>query len=124
MNKYLGNTIQADIEAINRIPITNSILEIVCNITGMGFAAIARVTDKKWVACSIRDEIAFGLSPGEELVLETTICNEIRQCHKPVVIDNVDMDEEYKNHPTPAMYGFKSYISVPIFFTTTTKSKR
>ena len=115
MIKYFNNTIQADIEAINRIPITNSILEIVCNITGMGFAAIARVTNKKWVACSIRDTIAFGLQPGGELVLESTICNVIRQCHQPVVIDNVDTDEEYKHHSTPAMYGFKSYISVPIF---------
>jgi signal transduction histidine kinase len=67
------------------------------------------------VACSIRDQIGFGLPVGGELELSTTICNEVRQCHQPIVIDNVALDEKYWNHPTPAMYGFKSYISVPIF---------
>lgn len=111
----LNDTIQTDIDAINRIPVTNSLLEIICDITGMGFVSIARVTDKKWVACSVRDDIAFGLPAGGELQLETTICNEVRQCHQPIVIDNVDTDAHYKDHPTPKMYGFKSYISVPIF---------
>jgi GAF domain-containing protein len=78
------------------------------------FAAVARVTDDKWVACAVRDEIAFGLVPGSELKLETTICNEIRQHHNPVVIDHVAEDELFANHHTPAMYGFQSYISFPI----------
>jgi signal transduction histidine kinase len=80
----------------------------------MGFAAVARVTDERWIACSVRDEIAFGLKPGSELRLETTICNEIRQHHDPVVIDHVAADELYCSHATPALYGFQSYISVPI----------
>ena len=62
----------------------------------------------------MRDEIAFGLVPGSELKLETTICNEIRQHHNPVVIDHVAQDEEFINHHTPVMYGFQSYISFPI----------
>ena len=81
----------------------------------MGFAAIARVTEDKWVACSVRDEILFGLKPGGELKLETTICNEIRQTHQTVVIDHVEKDKIFCDHPTPRMYGFQSYISVPIF---------
>jgi signal transduction histidine kinase len=111
----LNDIMDADVSFINHLPITNSLLEIICNITGMGFAVIAKVTDKKWIACNIRDEIAFGLPVGGELKLETTICNEVRYCHHPIVIDNVDTDATYKEHPTPAMYGFKSYISVPIF---------
>ena len=81
----------------------------------MGFAAIARVSNEKWVACSVRDEILFGLKTGEELQLETTICNEIRQTQEAVVIDDVAKDKIFCNHPTPRMYGFQSYISVPIF---------
>ncbi|RZK21895.1 MAG: sensor histidine kinase, partial [Flavobacterium sp.] len=80
----------------------------------MGFAAVARVTDDKWVACALRDEINFGLEQGGELTLETTICNEIRQHHKPVVINHVAENKEFANHHTPLMYGFQSYISVPI----------
>nr|WP_067063580.1 GAF domain-containing sensor histidine kinase [Mucilaginibacter sp. L294] len=106
--------IQADIDAISRIEAVTSILEVVCRTTNMGFAAVARVTDDKWVTCAVRDEIAFGLLPGSELKLETTICNEIRQHHSPVVIDHVAEDEAFAHHHTPAMYGFQSYISFPI----------
>jgi signal transduction histidine kinase len=80
----------------------------------MGFAAVARVTEDRWVACSVRDQIEFGLKPGSELKLETTLCNEIRQHRDAVVIDHVAADELYCGHPTPALYGFQSYISVPI----------
>jgi len=80
----------------------------------MGFAAVARVTETTWLACAVRDEINFGLKPGGELKLETTICNEIRQHKQPVIIDEVALDSRFINHHTPAMYGFQSYISVPI----------
>jgi len=80
----------------------------------MGFAAIARVTEERWITCSVRDEILFGLTPGSELKVETTICHEIRQSGNPVIIDHVALDESFRKHHTPAMYGFQSYISVPI----------
>ena len=63
--------IQADIDAIGSIPVIATILEVICLTTGMGFAAVARVTDTQWIACSVRDEIQFGLKPGGELKLET-----------------------------------------------------
>lgn len=80
----------------------------------MGFAAVARVTEDRWIACSVRDEIQFGLQPGGELKVKTTICNEIRDSRELVVIDHVIEDPAFCRHPTPAMYGFQSYISVPI----------
>ena len=80
----------------------------------MGFAAVARVTDEKWIACAVRDEIAFGLKPGGELDLQTTICHEIRQSGKGVIIDHVAEDPEFCGHHTPRTYGFQSYISLPI----------
>ena len=80
----------------------------------MGFAAIARVTDERWIACSVRDEINFGLEPGGELQLETTICHEIRQTGEAVVISDVLTDPLYCDHQTPSLYGFRSYISIPI----------
>ncbi len=80
----------------------------------MGFVAIARVTDERWITCSSYDTLGFGLKPGDELKIETTICNEISQHRHPVFIDHVLKDPQYKEHHTPAMYGFESYISVPI----------
>ncbi|MEA2864866.1 MAG: hypothetical protein QOC84_2822 [Bradyrhizobium sp.] len=104
----------ADVAAVQRIAAVPRILEVVCRSTGMGFAAVARVTDERWVCCAVLDEIDFGLKPGDELKVETTICHEIRQSREAVVIDHVAEDEVFCGHPTPAMYGIQSYISVPI----------
>jgi len=111
----VADFLQSDIDAIQAIAAVPTILDVVCRTTGMGFAAVARVTDDRWVACGVRDTISFGLQPGGELKLETTICNEIRQHGEPVVIDHVAESEAFRGHHTPAMYGFQSYISMPIF---------
>lgn len=103
-----------DIDRVNQISIVPSLLDIICQTTGMGFAAVARVTQDRWVACRVQDDIQFGLVPGGELLVETTICSEIRDSYKPVIIDSVETDAQYCNHHTPARYGFKSYVSFPI----------
>jgi len=103
-----------DIAAISSIDVVPTILEVICRTTGMGFSAVARVTEDRWIACAVRDEIDFGLRPGLELKIETTICNEIRQSGRLVAIDHVAEDDEFRNHHTPQLYGFQSYISVPI----------
>jgi signal transduction histidine kinase len=110
----LDTNLQADLEAINQIPVISSILEVICRTTGMGFAAVARVTEKKWIACAVLDNIQFGLAPGGELQVESTICHEIRQNQEAVIIDHVEKDDNFRNHHTPLMYGFQSYISMPI----------
>ena len=106
--------LKADIDAVQNIGAVPKILDVVGRLTGMGFVAIARVTSERWVCCAVRDNIQFGLEPGGELRVETTICNEIRQHGQTVVIDDVQTDGIYCRHPTPAMYGFRSYISAPI----------
>ncbi|MBU2973065.1 sensor histidine kinase [Zobellia sp. B3R18] len=106
--------LQKDIEDIQSISIVPTILDVVCRATGMGFAAIARVTDETWVTCGVLDAIPFGLSVGDELEIETTFCKQVRESDKLVVIDHVEKDKVYHNHPIPAQYGFQSYISVPI----------
>ncbi|MDO9367342.1 MAG: GAF domain-containing sensor histidine kinase [Sphingopyxis sp.] len=102
------------VEAIRAIDVVPTILDTVCRVTGMGFAAIARVTEARWIACSVLDEIAFGLAPGAELDIKTTICNEVREIRQPVVIPDAAADDQYRDHHTPALYGFRSYISFPI----------
>lgn len=103
-----------DIAAIQNISAVPTILDVVCRTTGMGFAAVARVTEDRWIACQVLDNIHFGLAAGGELKVETTLCHEVRQHRNVVVIDNVDDDPIYANHHTPALYGLQSYISVPI----------
>jgi len=110
----MNREFQGDINKIGRIAIVPQLLDVVCRITQMGFAAVARVTDENWIACAVKDDIGFGLEPGGELALETTICNEIRDSGQQVVINHVAENPIFKNHHTPLMYGFQSYISVPI----------
>lgn len=100
---------------IGKIAAVETILAVVCRTTGLGFSAVARVTEERWIACAVRDEIAFGLLPGGELEIKSTICDEIRDSRQAVVIDHVSQDPAYCEHHTPRRYGFQSYISVPIF---------
>ena len=106
--------VQAEVDAVRQIAAVPKILDVVSRMTGMGFVAIARVTSEQWVCCAVRDNIDFGLGEGGELQVETTICNEIRQHGKTIVINDVQTDGAFCNHPTPAIYGFRSYISAPI----------
>ncbi|UXN60690.1 GAF domain-containing sensor histidine kinase [Phyllobacterium zundukense] len=106
----MNNDFQADIDAIGRIAAVPMILDVVCRSTGMGFAAVARVTEDRWIACQVLDAIEFGLKPGDELKLKTTICDS----REAVVIDEVANDPVYSNHHMPAIYGFQSYISMPV----------
>ena len=99
---------------IGRIGVVPTLLEMCCRLTGMGFAAIARVTEDRWIGCAVRDRIDFGMQPGDELKVETTLCNEIRDHGETIAIDDVAADPRYKGHHTPAIYGLQSYISVPI----------
>lgn len=95
-------------------PRLKTIVEEVCRVTGMGFAAIACVTRHRWVTCQVEDRIEFGLDPGSELEVQTTICNDIRDCGQAIVIDDVIADERWRRHPTPVLYGFRSYASFPV----------
>jgi GAF domain-containing protein len=110
--------IAADIEAVKQIAIVPTILDVICSTTGMRFSAVARVTEDRWIACSVHDELSLGLRPGGELKVEATICNEIRDSRKPVIIDNVAEDKNYAQHLGLKMYGFQSYISFPLILKT------
>ncbi|WP_372836603.1 GAF domain-containing sensor histidine kinase [Puniceibacterium confluentis] len=105
---------QNDIDMIGRSTTIPTLLETVLLATGMGFAAVARVTDTRWVTCQALDRIAFGLTPGDELDVTSTLCHEVMQLGEEIVIDDVRSDLKYKDHHCPARYGFRGYISVPI----------
>jgi signal transduction histidine kinase len=103
-----------DIAAVARIDAVPIILDMVKHVTGMRFAAVARVTDQHWVALAVDDSINFGLKPGGELVLESTICHEIRQDRQPVIFTHASEHPLYAHHHTPKTYQLESYASIPI----------
>lgn len=103
-----------DLRAIAGNASIPTMLETVCMATGLRFAAIARVTDARWITCSVADHLGFGLLPGSELVVETTLCHEVRQADVEIVFNDARAPGPYKGHPTAQMYGFRSYLSIPI----------
>lgn len=102
----------SEIQAIKAVP---TVLETVAAMTGLRFVCIAHVTATSWTTCAVLDQLAFGLKPGDELDVNTTLCQQVRESGLPVVIDSVLASDQYRTHHTPAMYGFDSYFSVPIF---------
>ena len=91
------------------------LLKQVCAATGMGFAAVARVTEHQWIACQVEDKIEFGLNPGQELEIKQTICDEIRESGESIVFDDASDDIRWARHPVPVLYGFRSYCSFPVY---------
>jgi PAS domain S-box-containing protein len=108
------NSLQHDAAAVSRLDTIDKILGAACRLTGMRFAAVARVTADRWLACAVRDEIAFGLEPGGELDVRSTLCHEVGVCRRTIAIDHVSEDPDFCDHHTPKQYGFQSYISAPI----------
>lgn len=100
-----------EIEAIGAVP---KILETVASLTGVGFVAIAHVAETSWTACAVWDKLDFGLAAGDGLDVTTTLCEEVRSTRHSIVIDHVEVSEQYRAHPTPRIYGFQSYFSIPI----------
>jgi hypothetical protein len=106
--------IERDIASIGRIEAVPTILDVLCELTGMRFAAVARVMENSWTACAIKDSISFGLPVGGQLPVETTLCLESKRLNEPIAIDNASTDAKYCNHHTPRLYKIESYVSVPI----------
>ena len=106
--------IARDIEAVRRIAAVPTLLQVLCDTTGMGFAAVARVTEESWTACAVQDNIKFGLASGGQLDVQSTLCIESRRANLPIVIDQASTDERYRGHHTPRTYNIESYVSVPI----------
>ncbi len=113
----MTDAINADIAPIGRINAVPAILQVICETTGLRFAAVARVSENNWTACAVLDTLGFGLTVGSQLDVASTLCHEIRSTHETIVIDKASEDELYCQHHTPQLYRFESYISVPVFRT-------
>lgn len=107
--------LNAESIALGRDERLRAMLREICDATGMGFAAVARVTEYRWIACQVEDRIEFGLEPGGELKVRETICDEIRDSGEAILFDDASDDIKWSRHPVPVLYGFKSYCSFPVY---------
>ena len=115
-----GMTIMADqlSKAIAEIGDDDRLRDVVAavqRLTGMRFAAIAYVSEDRWIASLVEGGIELGLLAGSELAVRQTLCDEVRRYNCEIIIDDCDNDPDWAKHPVPDLYGFKSYVSIPIF---------
>ena len=82
--KETPEQIAADVRLVGALNTVPALLEVLCRSTGMGFAAVARVSQGRMIA------------------------------RAPIVIDHDSADPRYCNHASPKLYGIESYISIPI----------
>jgi signal transduction histidine kinase len=106
---------QSDIEMLAASETVGTLLETVMLATDMRFAAVARVTTDRWVACRTVDEVNFGLSEGDEIGIDQTFCQSVRETSEKVMFNDVATDDVFRNHPIAAQFGIVSYASIPIF---------
>jgi signal transduction histidine kinase len=102
------------LEAIGRIEVVPTLLAVLCETTGMRFSVVACVTETTWTACAVQDEIGFGVKRGDQLAVNTTLCNESRASRVPIVVEHASADPLYQAHPAVKLHAIESHISVPI----------
>jgi signal transduction histidine kinase len=99
------------VAAIRRIDAVPTLLKVLCEMTGLRFAAVARVTGKAWTACAVRDDLSLGIKPGGHLPFMASFGVDAQTARVPIVI------EQARVVPAPlgpALRSMKSFISVPI----------
>jgi signal transduction histidine kinase len=102
------------VAAIGRIDAVPTLLHVLCEITGMRFAVVARVTGKAWTACAVQDGIHSGVKPGDQLAFGTNLAFESQASRTPIVIEHRSTDPRYGTLGVPRRSQIESYVSVPI----------
>lgn len=110
----METTFDTDMAAVAEIDAIPKILDVVCSVTGLGVAAVARATEDRWVTCAVRDDIGLGLKVGSEFKVETAVWGETRQSGRMVVVDHLAADSSRRLHSTSDTHRFQSYISAPV----------
>ncbi len=94
------------------------LLEVLCEVTGMRFAAVARVTGATWTVFASTDEIDWGISAGGEhasaaIVAGAAMVAGAAGTRTPIAIERVSADPRCGSRGGP-VYPIESYVSVPI----------
>ncbi|TMV11927.1 GAF domain-containing sensor histidine kinase [Arenibacterium halophilum] len=114
---YLAGThdFQEDIQRLAESDLVSTLLETVMLATSMRFAGVARVTADRWVACRTVDDVHFGIDAGDEIAIESTFCQSVRDTSEMVIFSDALSDPLYKDNPIASAFGIVSYASVPIY---------
>ncbi|WP_295519922.1 GAF domain-containing sensor histidine kinase [uncultured Stenotrophomonas sp.] len=89
-------------------------LDLACRVTGMRVALVGEVTDSAWRSIQSIDSAGLGISSGMILDINRTFCKDVRSSRTPVWFGDALSHPVFQDSPIPVMYGFRSYISVPL----------
>ncbi|WP_333627861.1 GAF domain-containing sensor histidine kinase [Stenotrophomonas cyclobalanopsidis] len=89
-------------------------LDLACALTGMRVALVAEVTDTSARSIQSIDSAGLGISSGMPLDVNQTFCKDVRATRTPIWFSDFLAHPEYKCSPLPGLYGFRSFISVPL----------
>ncbi|GAC1496479.1 MAG: GAF domain-containing sensor histidine kinase [Steroidobacteraceae bacterium] len=106
--------IAAAVAAVGRIGAIPTLLKVLCESTGMRFAAVARVTGNSWTVCAMQDDIPLGLKAGEDLPIDTALCMASRATRTPIIIENASTDPHHDLDRSSRLRNIQSYVTVPI----------
>ena len=102
------------VAAIRRIDAIPTLLQVLCDITGMRFAVVARISGDSWTACAVKDDLQLGLGPGVTLPLVQTLCGTSTGPAGPLIIADASRDPRYRDHPMVQRHRIQSHVAVPI----------
>ena len=75
------------VAAIGRIDAVPTLLAVLREITGMRFAAVARVTEKVWTVCAVQDGLHLGIEAGAPFVLRTNPAFQSQSTRAPIIVE-------------------------------------
>jgi signal transduction histidine kinase len=110
-----SNNIAQAVTVIGRMDAVPTLLQVLCDITGMRLAMVVHVTAKVWTVCAVLDELHLGIIPGGLLALRTNLAFESQASRAPIVIEQASSDPRFMHRDRRGLYQVESYVSVPIF---------
>ncbi|MBI4687814.1 MAG: GAF domain-containing protein [Nitrospirae bacterium] len=91
------------------------ILNEIVSLMDMDMAQFGRVKGDDWEVCVAANRRNFDIQDGALLPLKETLCGEVVDSKKPLIIDDASKSDKLKEHPAFVKYGVVSYLGVPVF---------
>lgn len=104
---FRTDTVAQFVAEIDTLPL---ILDVICQVSGMGFAAVTYVSGERWIVCRARDDAGFGIATGMEIRLDPPSSDAEEVC-RPIIIERMEPSD---TRHRPAFDGVESYVSYPI----------
>lgn len=102
------------VAAISRVEAVPTLLAVLCESTGMRFAAVVQVSGGVWTACAVRDDACRHVVPGDVLAVDAALHLESLPTHAPIVIEQASIDPHHRAHAVSSLLQIESFLSVPI----------